>query len=70
MERILFTKDGCPSCKVAARLPHIDKVVNVTEYDIMKYSITQIPTLIILDNNRVVDMVTGYQNIKNLQSST
>jgi len=57
---LVFTSDWCPHCQTvknyAVTLPYDVKIIDydTNSHLVRRYSISQVPTVIILENNRVV----------------
>ena len=75
MKILKFQADWCEPCKALTKLmEEIDAKIEVEVIDIdkepltsAKYGIRGVPTLVKIDENGIVDRLTGYKNKKQIE---
>ena len=75
MKILKFQADWCEPCKALTKLiEEIDTKIEIEVIDIdkeplttTKYGIRGVPTLVKIDENDIVDRITGYKNKKQIE---
>ena len=75
MKILKFQADWCEPCKALTKLiEEIDTKIEIEVIDIdkepltsAKYGIRSVPTLVKIDENGIVDRITGYKNKKQIE---
>jgi thioredoxin 1 len=75
MKILKFQADWCEPCKALTKLiEEIDTKIEIEVIDIdkeplttTKYGIRGVPTLVKIDENGIVDRITGYKNKKQIE---
>lgn len=75
MKILKFQADWCEPCKALTKLmKEIDTKIEIEVIDIdkepltaSKYGIRGVPTLVKIDENGIVDRITGYKNKKQIE---
>jgi hypothetical protein len=62
--KVLFELSTCPHCDEAKKIVKCDQIIEVTQNEIDKYSLTVVPTVIIFKNGIVVYKLDGLETIK------
>ena len=75
MKILKFQADWCQPCKALTKL--IEEIDTKTEIEVIdidkepltttKYGIRGVPTLVKIDENGIVDRITGYKNKKQIE---
>ena len=60
----LFELPNCTFCEEVKKIIKCDQILKVTSDHIKKYSLTEVPTVIVFDGDRIVYYLTGLENIK------
>lgn len=64
MSVVLFELSTCPHCDEAKKIVKCDRIIEVTQHEIDKYSLTTVPTIIIFENGIIVHKLDGLEVIK------
>jgi glutaredoxin len=60
----LFKLSTCPHCDEVQRTVECERIVEVTQHEIDKYSLTVVPTVIIFNDGIIVHKLDGLEVIK------
>jgi protein-disulfide isomerase len=61
---VLFELMICPHCKEVKKIVKCDQIIEVTQHEIDKYSLTVVPTVIIFENGIITHKLDGLEMIK------
>lgn len=62
--KVLFESSICPHCNEAKKIIKCDQIIEVTQHEVDKYSLTVVPTVIIFEDGVIAHQLDGLEAIK------